>query len=87
MPTDRRSLILFGVLVALIIGGAGLARLRWGGGIVLAVTYAGISLWCLRLAALGLHAMSTTWLASTFAAAALLLLPGVFVVRWRRFLR
>jgi hypothetical protein len=87
MPTDRRSLVIFAVLAALIIGGAGLSRARLWGGLLLAAAYAVAAFWYLRLATLGVRIFPPLRLAGTFAAAAFMFLPAVFVVRWRRFLR
>jgi len=86
MPTDRRSIIIFAVLAALIIGGAGLSRARLWGGLLLAAAFAVVAFWYLRLATLGVRLFPPLRLAGTFAAAAFMFLPAVFVARWRRFL-
>lgn len=86
MPTDARSLATFGVLAALIAGGAGLSRAKLWGGAVVSVAYAAIAFWQVRLAILGVHRIPQWRLLTTFATAALLLVPAVLVVRWRRYL-
>lgn len=85
-PTDARWLAVFAVLAALIAGGAGLARARIWGGALLATAYAAAAVWYGRLAFQGVHVMSAGRLAALYVAVALLLVPAVLVIRWRRFL-
>lgn len=87
MPKDPRSLATFGVLAALVIGGAALSRARLWGGAIVAAAYAAIAFWQVRLAILEVHRIPQWRLLTTFATAALLLVPAILVVRWRRFLR
>ena len=85
-PADTRSLVIFAVLAALIAGGAGLARARLWGGALLAAAYGAAAVWYARIAVRGVHVMAIGRLATLFATVALLLVPSVLVVRWRRFL-
>ena len=86
-PTDARSLAVFAVLAALIAGGAGLARARIWGGALLAMAYGAAAVWYGHIAFRGMHVMPAGRLAALYVAVALLLVPAVLVVRWRRFLR
>lgn len=86
VPMDRRALLIAGVLVVLVVAGAALTRARLWGGALLATVYLAIAFWFVRLAIGGMHTMSLGRLASTFAAAMLLMVPAALVLRWRRFL-
>ena len=83
---DRRALLIAGVLVVLVVAGAALARARLWGGALLSTVYLVLALWLVRLAIRGMHTMPVGRLSSTFAAAALLMVPAALVLRWRRFL-
>ena len=84
--TEVRALAAAAVLLALITGGAALARALLWGGMLLSSAYLVVAGWYLRLAILGMHGDTVPHLTLIFASAALLLVPAALVIRWRRFL-